>query len=223
MPTLAEIAEAAEAAGLLLRGGFALSPSERTGPLASARCVALLGFAGGVQWAGFAASPEAQDGEPHSLDRWSRRVVTALAERLGATPLFPFGGPPYWPFQSWARAAEPVAPSPLGLMIHPRYGLWHSYRGALAFAEALPFEKEAAESPCVRCEGRPCLTACPVDAFTASGYDVEACAGWLRSPSGSDCLTRGCRARRACPVRREHGQAPEQARFHMQAFLAARG
>ena len=40
--------------------------------------------------------------------------------------LFPFGGPPHFPFQQWARRAEPVHPSPIGLLIHPIYGLWHS-------------------------------------------------------------------------------------------------
>src|SRR4030095_137820 len=37
----------------------------------------------------------------------------------------------------WAMRAEAVAPSPLGILIHPDYGLWHAYRGALAFAERL--------------------------------------------------------------------------------------
>ncbi len=32
----------------------------------------------------------------------------------------------------------------------------------------------------------------------------------------------GCRARRACPVGREYFYDPEQAAFHMRAFLDAR-
>ena len=76
-------------------------------------------------------------------------MIEALARDLGALALFPFGGPPFWPFQQWARRSEPVHPSPIGLLIHPRYGLWHSYRGALGFREALDVpELAAAPSPC---------------------------------------------------------------------------
>ena len=221
--TLEDVGAAATAVGLALRGGFALTAAERTGPLASARTVALLGFIGAQQWPAFAASPEARDGVAHPLDRWSRRVVTALAAQLDAQPLFPFDGPPYWPFQRWAQRAEPVHASPLGMLIHPRYGLWHSYRGALAFAQGLELPPRAdATSPCSTCADRPCLSACPVGAFTPAGYDVAACADLLRRPEGGDCMGGGCLARRACPVGHEFAQEPEPAAFYMRAFLAAR-
>jgi hypothetical protein len=221
---LAEIDAAAEATGLALRGGLRLDEAERSGPLAPARTVLLLGFVGARGWPDFAASVEAGDGRAHPLDRWSRRVVSGLAERFGATPLFPFEGPPYWPFQAWGGRAEPLFPSPLGVFIHPRYGLWHSYRGALAFAQAIDLPaREEAQSPCDTCVGRPCQSACPVGAFTGDGYDVAACADWLKRPEGRACMDGGCLARRACPVGRDYAQAPRQAAFHMAAFLAARG
>lgn len=222
--TLDEIAAAAETAGLSLRGGFALEPSERVGPLAQTRAIVLLGVVGARNWPPFAASPERQDGEAHPLDRWSRRLVTGLAARFGALPLFPFEGPPYWPFPTWARRAEPVSPSPLGLLIHPLYGLWHSYRGALAFQQAFDLPAyEPAPSPCAACAERPCLKACPTGAFSPSGYDVAACAAWLKRPEGGDCMSGGCRARRACHVGTDYAQSAEQSRFHIEAFLAARG
>ncbi len=221
-PSLAELRDAAEAAGLALRGGFLLSDADRVGPLADVRTLALFGFAGSAQWPAFVASPEARDGLADPLDRWSRRVISAIAVRLGGKPLFPFEGPPYWPFQAWARRAEPVFASPLGLLIHPRYGLSHSYRGALAFAEVWPLPpRVVAVSPCETCAGKPCLNACPVGAFSLAGYDVEACAAWLRS-EGAACREGGCLARRACPIGREHAQGEDQAGFHMAAFLAAR-
>lgn len=216
------VERAARDVGLLLRGGFSLRPEERAGALANMRSVLLFGFAGSAQWAVFAASPEAGDGRPHALDRWSRRVLGGLGERFGATPLFPFDGPPYWPFQAWAQRAEPVFPSPLGLLVHADYGLSHSYRGALAFAEPIRLPDVRADaSPCQSCPEKPCLTACPVGAFTSAGYDVERCAGWLRTQGGA-CREGGCLARRACPVGRDFAQSAEQARFHMAAFLAAR-
>ena len=218
--TFAEVGAAARALGLRLRGGLRLEATERAG----ARTLLLLGFVGSAGWPAFAASAEAADGAAHPLDRWSRRVVSSLAERFGATALFPFDGPPYHPFQAWGAQAEPLHPSPLGMFIHPRYGLWHSYRGALAFAEALDLpQREPGQSPCENCAARPCLAACPVGAFTAAGYDVAACAAWLSSGAGGACLSGGCLARRACPVGREYTQAPAEAAFHMAAFLAARG
>ncbi len=221
--TFSAVAAAAEASGLTLRGGLVLDEREREGPLAGSRTLLLLGFVGSGGWPCFAGSAEAADGRPHPLDRWSRRVVTALGERFGATALFPFEGPPYFPFQAWGARAEPLSPSPLGLFVHPRYGLWHSYRGALAFAEALDLPaREQEPSPCESCVGRPCVSACPVGAFSGEGYDVPCCAGWLRSGQGGACLDGGCLARRACPVGQTFTQGPAQAAFHMAAFLAAR-
>ena len=210
--------------GLVPRGAFRLDESERTGALAGLRTIVLAGMAGRDGWSAFAASPEARDGRDDPLDRWSRRLIGRLAREFGAKALFPFGGPPFWPFQQWARRAEPVHPSPIGLLIHPRYGLWHSYRGALGLAEALAVgEPEASPSPCESCAGRWCLKACPVGAFSADGYDVAACAGHLRSAAGADCMEAGCLARRACPVGADQAYGPDQARFLMRAFLRGQG
>lgn len=182
----------------------------------------LVGFIGSENWPTFAASPEANDGQPDPLDRWSTRVITAVAASLGATPLFPFGGPPFLPFQRWAQQAEPVYPSPLGILIHPDWGLWHAYRGALAFAEQIDLpEPDRRSSPCDSCLDKPCLTACPVNAFTPVGFDVPACAGHISNPAGADCIAIGCRARRACPIGAQYRHVPEQAEFHQRAFLGA--
>jgi hypothetical protein len=210
--------------GLVPRGAFRLGEGERDGALADIPTIVLVGMTGREGWGAFAASPEARDGARHPLDRWSSRVIEALAGELGAKALFPFGGPPFWPFQQWARRAEPVHPSPIGILIHPRYGLWHSYRGALGFREALAVPEPAAvPSPCETCAGRWCLSACPVGAFSGLGYDVAACAGHLKSASGADCMGGGCLARRACPVGVEHAYGPEEASFLMRAFLRGQG
>jgi ferredoxin len=211
---------------LAVRGAFLPAPGDTVPPLSDGTPVGtlmLLGTVGRGQWPAFAASPEAADNRADPLDRWSRRVIGALAIALGARPLYPFEGPPWLPFQGWAMKAEPVHRSALGMLIHPQWGLWHSYRGALAFAGrwALP-ARAPVPSPCDGCAAKPCLTACPVGAFGAERYDVDACAGHLRGSEGGDCLDRGCRARRACPVGAAHGFGAEQAAFHMRAFLASR-
>lgn len=216
--------ERVQACGLLVRGGFHPRPDDGVPELKggrSAGTVIMLGSAGGSFWPVFRASPEATS-ITHPLDTWTRRIVEELAEELGATALFPFGGPPYLPFQRWAKRAEPVHESPLGLLIHPTFGLWHAYRAALAFAEAIPLpEVETAASPCQTCANRPCLSSCPVGAFAEGSYDVPRCIAHINESAGARCIALACFARRACPVGREYAYGPEQARFHMSAFLRA--
>ena len=206
--------------GLTPRGGFAARAGDPDVPTGVASLV-LVGFVGGRGWDVFRGSAEALDGAPHPLDRWSRRILDALAARLGGAALYPFGGPPYWPFQRWAQRADDVHPSPIGLLVHGDHGLWHSYRGALAFGHDIgaPTRPRRA-SPCDACAAKPCLTTCPVGAFGSNGYDVAACAARIASTDGPECLEGGCLARRACPI----GVAPtrEQRAFSMRAFLRAR-
>jgi hypothetical protein len=210
--------------GLVPRGAVSLAEGERVGDLADVRTIVLAGMVGRDGWEAFAASPEASDGLADPLDRWSRRLIESVAEELGAKALFPFGGPPFLPFQRWAQRAEPLHSSPIGLLIHPYYGLWHVYRGALGFHEELALaEPSPGLSPCETCSGRWCLKTCPVGAFSEAGYDVAACAGHLRGTAGGDCMAFGCRARRACPVGADHAYGPEQARFLMREFLRGQG
>ncbi len=206
--------------GLIARGGF--RPLAGDGVPGDAAVVVMVGNAGAAMWRRFAAE---SDGGRDAMNRWSRRVIDRVAVELGATALYPFDGPPWLPFQRWAQRAEAVFPSPVGMLIHPEHGLWHAYRGALAFTaevEGLP-EAAGAASPCESCADKPCLTTCPVGAFGGDGYDVPACAAHLKAPQGADCMTLGCRARRACPVGRQATYLPEQAAFHMAAFLGAHG
>jgi hypothetical protein len=208
-----------EDAGLAFRGALHPGPDDGI----AAGTLVLLGFAGPRGWPDFAVSAEAQDGLPDPLDRWSRRVIDALARASGGAALYPFGGPPWHPFQRWAQRAEPVHPSPLGILIHPDWGLWHSYRGAVALPVRLDLPPpDRRPGPCDACATRPCLTACPVAAFGAAGYDVARCAAHIASAAGGDCMEAGCAARRACPVGTAHRHGAAQAGFHMRAFRASR-
>jgi hypothetical protein len=219
--TLADTRKAIAAQGLSYRGAFHKGANDAEIG-ADIRTLMLVGFTGRDNWPSFAASPEAADGKPNALDRWSRRVIGTIAATFGATALFPFDGPPWLPFQRWAQRAEPVHPSPTGMLIHPDWGLWHSWRGALAFREWFDLPPpDRRPSPCESCATKPCLTACPVNAFSSRGYDVAACVAHLDSTEGADCRVHGCRARRACPVGSEHRYTPAQAHFHLQAFRNA--
>ena len=181
----------------------------------------LVGNAGPEMWEAFGRSPEFGT-RPDPLNRWSERVIGALAGEFGAGAAYPFGGPPYRPFIRWAQRAEPVHPSVIGPLIHPEFGLWHAYRGALLFAERLALPARAREPrPCDTCRERPCLTACPVDAFhETEGYDVPRCIAHLDAVQGNECLAGGCLARRACPVGADYYYSRPQAEFHMRSFVA---
>ncbi|TNF60187.1 MAG: ferredoxin [Rhodobacteraceae bacterium] len=182
-----------------------------------AQTLVLLGTGPGF-WPVFTASTEHADGAPDPVDRWSTRVIGALAVQAGAArAVFPFGGPPHAPFLAWAKASGRAWSSPVGMLVHDRAGLMISYRGGLVFDGLLPLP-EPARKPCDTCAA-PCATACPVDALDAGrGYDVAACHAFLDTAAGQDCLTQGCRARRACPVSQAFGRDPAQSAFHMKAF-----
>ena len=167
-------------------------------------------------WPLFKQSAEYNDGLADPIDRWSHRVLTALAAELGGDALFPFGGPPYQPFYSWAVRSGRFWPSPIGFLVHDERGLFVSFRGAMLFSKE-PADTPRKNRPCDTCTGRPCLSACPVNAF-ADGYDVDACKAHLRRPEGNDCMSLGCRARAACPIG-QGTRIPDQAQHHMKAFL----
>lgn len=215
--TPAEIEGRAAAEGLALLGRLHPGPGE--GAPDGAGTLLLLGPDGPRWEAAFAASPEGRDGAPDPIDRWSRRVIGALAAAAGGSAVFPFDGPPWPPVLAWARASGQAYPSPVGLLVHARAGLWFSVRGVLALPGRLALPPPA-ESPCTACKDQPCRTACPAGAFGAGGYDVPACAAHLAGAGRSTCLAAGCAVRHACPAGSAFRPLPEQAARHMRAFLA---
>ena len=219
------VAVSAERIGLAVRGGFHPGPEDGVPRLrsgAEAATLVLVGNIGSSVWEPFAVAGFIGRTE-HPLDNWSREVVSALARDLGAEPLFPFGGPPFLPFIRWALRADTVWPSVMGPLIHPRYGLWHAYRGALSFPARfdLPPPDSDARRPCDDCRERPCLAPCPVGAVREGAFDAAGCADWLTARPRCACRESGCLARRACPVGREYAYGPAHAAFHMTAFAKA--
>lgn len=234
MPTSRQLLESALARqGLRLRGGFvpqALDGLPRLPGGAAAAVVWMVGQVGSECWEAFSGSSFLADGLPDPMDRWSKSIGDALAHAHGGAAVYPSDGPPYAPFQQWAGRAEPLQPSPLGLQIHPQWGLWQAWRFALVLPDLLPADARAlaadarpsamAADICLACDGQPCLHACPVDAFGPRGYDVPACADHLRQPLGQACMGSGCLARRACPLAPALRYEPAHAAFHMAAFAA---
>ncbi len=199
-------------------GWFEPRPEDRVPD--DARFVILIGNAGPDMFRRFARERDPRSAE---LDEWTRAAAGALAAELDARAVYPFDMEPPWPFLTWAQRGRAGHPSPLGLNVHPHYGLWHAYRAALLFPVAFDIPgPQAGANPCDSCADKPCLSACPVAAFSGSDYDVAACAGHVTTTKGQVCFGGGCLARHACPVGQGFAYAPAQAQFHMRAFLKAR-
>lgn len=213
------IARAAKGHGLAIVGAF--HPQAEDLPPDGCATLVLLGPGGPEMWHAFTASPEAGDDAPHPMDRWSSRVIRAMAEDFDAEALFPFGGPPYQPFQRWATRGEDARVSPVAMQVTSTRGLWTSYRGALALHERLELPPGSSSDPCLDCAA-PCLTACPVNAFDDGAYDVPTCTSHVQSPAGTGC-GEGCLVRRSCPAGAALGLPVAQRVFHLQAFLRANG
>lgn len=203
----------ARATGLFVSGIIALKPEDGLQP--GLQSLALLSPVEPAFWPMFRAAPEAQDGAPDALDRWSRRVIGGIACDLGGKAVFPFGGPPYRPFIDWALRSGRAFTSPVGLLVHDVAGLFISYRGAVALRNELP--PLTAPRPCDSCVTQPCLAACPPRALTAAGYDTATCHAFLDTAAGNGCIEVGCLVRRACPIGADR-RAPAQSAFHMKAF-----
>ena len=112
--------------------------------------------------------------------------------------------------------------SPLGLLIHPRYGLWVSMRMVLLTTEAVeitetidgiepPDTTLMVSNPCTRCAEKPCIASCPAGAVTKDGWAVQTCASFHET--SEQCIGK-CHSRLACPVGKEHRHSPLQQLYH---------
>lgn len=206
--------------GLLPRGGFVFD-ALNTAPVlfdgTAPKSVIMVGHFGSSIWPHFSHWRRSRPGQAEPLDTWSKEILSSVAADIGARAVFP-SDRPYLPFQQWAKRAEGLCASPLGLLIHPQYGLWQAFRGALLFDQmiALP-QPDGFSHPCDVCSEKPCLSACPVDAFDGVDFAVQRCRDYLPR-QGFTCMDQGCQARLACPIGRDYAYVPDQQRFHMAAF-----
>ena len=129
MTAHAAIARALAADHLDILGGF--HPGPDSGVPDGIETLLLLGPREPGFWPAFRQTPEARDGNPDAMDRWSRRVIGRHACALGGKAYFPFAGPPWHPFIAWAKASGHAWASEVTLLIHDRAGLMVSYRGAI--------------------------------------------------------------------------------------------
>ncbi|MEM6564878.1 MAG: ferredoxin [Pseudomonadota bacterium] len=205
----------AQSRHLTILGGFHPVAGDKTPK--DCKTLLLLGPHEPAFWGAFKEAPEWHGGHADPMDRWSLRVIGKWAMQLDAQALFPFGGPPYQPFFTWALRTGRIHASPILLLVHDEAGLFVSFRGALALRARIDLPP-APENPCTSCGTQPCLTSCPVDALSGEGYKVDTCKAYLDTQDGKECMQQGCRARRACPVSGNHPRLPAQSAYHMRQF-----
>ena len=216
--SLEAVEEVVARIGLRVFGGF--HPVKSDNAPEGCRTMLMLGPDEPGFWDRVSSQPEFCDGRPDPLDRWSRRAVEPVAAELGATALFPFGGPPWLPFFSWALRTGRCWQSPVQFLVHDIAGLFISFRAALAFSSEIALPNTPSGPPCQDCVERPCLQACPVGVLDDRHYDAEGCRAHVSSVDGSDCLERGCNVRRSCPVSIAFGRSERQSQFHQLAFIS---
>lgn len=212
---LTKVEELAAPYGLMAMGGAHTD---------AAQTIVLVGTSTSF-WDHFQDTPEHSDAASNPVDRWSQRVMPLLMKAAGAQDVvYPFGGPPYAPFLSWAKQTGEAFDSPVGMLVHHRAGLMISYRGGLIFDGHLALPAMRPKNPCTKCVDRPCTAACPVDALSDTHvYDVPACKTFLGGAEGASCMSQGCAVRRACPVSQSFGRPTAQSAHHMRAFKGELG
>lgn len=208
---------------LVLGPGYdARAPAElRLSSLASFARSGLLLLSGGAAF--FEAFLRERRNEPDPLDNFTRRSVEALVEplrRAGARVDVRY---PFWneksplPFQAIARAAG-LAPSPLGLDLHPDFGPWMAYRALLLVDAILEEDPIVGFEPCASCEA-PCIPACPVSAVERRGWDAARCFDHRLAGGCAD----GCESRLSCPVGAGHRYPLPVLRYFQASGLACAG
>lgn len=161
----------------------------------------------------------------HPLDKWTKENLDLIARSYEGEIEYPFTGPPFKPFVTWALQSKSFFESPIKILIHRDFGLWTALRGALTIhldkldditqKHISDLSSDLKISPCLNCSEKFCLNHCPVNAFDNGKYKVQDCKNEILKKE--DCFSNGCLARRSCPIGRPYGE--KQKAFHMKAFV----
>ena len=188
-------------------------------PEHACRQLILIGNAGRAMWtalqaSGIASADAIDDFSVQTVMRW----FAGQFPQHRCTLLYPGDAP--LGLQTLGQLAGWHRPTPFMLGILPQWGSWFGYRVALLADTALPPTAPLrAESPCAACSEKPCIAACPAQAMTPTGFDLQRCAAYRLRPD-SPCRFR-CLARDACPVGREHRYDEAQLRHSYSVSLRA--
>lgn len=179
---------------------------QRFDPAAQFRQLILIGHGGKRLWE---AVKESGNASPDPIDDFSAasvrdwlgevpyRLIYPAEESIGLQALGKLAG--------WHHA------SPFMVGINAAWGSWYAYRVvALAATNYAVTPGADFANPCLTCDGKPCIPACPAEAVSSGAFKLEKCIAWRKLPD-SPCQS-SCLARIACPVAVEHRYPPEQIR-----------
>lgn len=165
------------------------------------------------------------------LDTWVTERVTAWMQGplAGHHWRLVFPGPTAVGLQALGQLAGWHHPSPFWVGVDAHWGSWFAYRAVVLADTDLPLTpRRELASPCLTCDGQPCVSACPAEALkrvdegtvhgTAAG-DLGACMSF-RLRAASPCQDR-CLARQACPVGEAHRYGEAQMAYHYLQSLPA--
>jgi epoxyqueuosine reductase len=186
-------------------------------PMTASTRIVLMGHGGRALW----EKLHIDGSTPNPIDQHSKAAALAFAKEVLGESEFHLIYPGDTPIalQQLGTIAGWHTPSPLGLGINPRWGLWYAYRAALLTNAELPVIVELPpERPCDRCLEKPCLSSCPAGALANDRQiGIDQCASY-RLSDNSSCNDR-CLARMSCPVSNEHRYTLEQIQYHYRLSL----
>lgn len=183
-----------------------------------------VGSAGQPFWDKLSQSKEWLEGHDHPVNSYTARMINPLLRTDdGEDVIFVFDDDAPNFVELWPKTFPGIAQSDLGLMIHPDYGLWMGARAHIILPQAyFKFEHADRFDPCTACIEKPCLSACPVGAFTGPReFDFRACGAHLKTNPA--CFYGGCDARAACPYGQSWQLPKDQAEYHQNRFRTALG
>lgn len=162
----------------------------------------------------------------HPIDEYSMRTVEQwIAHALPGARfrfVYPRGLPAgrHLGLQRLGTLAGWHHASPFMVGVDAQWGSWFAYRAALLADTDLPASPMHDHGqPCVSCDAKPCIRACPAGALDAGTMDAPACQAHRLLPDSPCAL--GCLARQACPVGAQHRYEPGQIRHSSAGSLAA--
>jgi len=180
------------------------------GILQDAQSVLVVANAGRGLWHCFQRAPEfALETDP--LDTYTRRCLRDASEPDAAFALYnDKRHDSYLPLVALAREAGLGSPGRIGVLLHPVYGPWISFRGVVFVRERILAEHPKPFDPCTGCPA-PCASACHGNVVRPEGLNAEGC---YNSRLTLEACALRCDARRACVVGPEYAFSPEQEAHH---------
>ena len=192
-----------------------------------AKSIVLVGFAGKSFWGVFKdyleRNPEFKNRNVDLIDnytvlRFKEAAKILNSHKIDYKTVFPFGKDgTQLNFLKLGELGGAGVSSLLGILLHPVYGPWISLRGA--FITNLELNEYDGPifgfSPCPSCD-KPCISACPVNTISISGWDWEAC---MKFRISDDTCAKSCASRRACPYGKTEQYSEEQLHYHHKFVL----